>query len=124
LESDFRIVEAPVKPDRTPFAEITIKAEKSDGFARCDRSPYFTQQIEQKLWKYSTSGNVAKRGLLEIISWTLSAVCMGAIIGVLLHLQNRRTPTWPLGITLKAYIIVLPKVASAALLLPVSEAIG
>ncbi|KAL5372495.1 hypothetical protein DPSP01_013457 [Paraphaeosphaeria sporulosa] len=38
--------------------------------------------------------------------------------------QNGRIPKWPLGLTLNAYISVLSKVASAALLLPVSEALG
>ncbi|KAF2690455.1 hypothetical protein K458DRAFT_413232 [Lentithecium fluviatile CBS 122367] len=84
----------------------------------------FAQRIEQKLWKYSASSNVVKRWLLEIISWSLSAICMAGIVGVLIFYKNKRIPNWPLGLTLNAYISVLSKVASAALLLPVSEALG
>jgi hypothetical protein len=84
----------------------------------------FAQRIEQKLWKYSASRNVVKRWLLEIISWTLSACCMAGIVIVLICYKDKRIPKWPLGLTLNAYISVLSKVASAALLLPVSEALG
>jgi hypothetical protein len=100
------------------------KADKSVEPSRSERSPNIAQRIEEKLWKYSASGNVVKRWLLEIISWTLSAASMGAIIGVLCYLQDKATPSWPFGLTLNAYISVLSKVASAALLLPVSEALG
>ncbi|KAF2110762.1 hypothetical protein BDV96DRAFT_500641 [Lophiotrema nucula] len=84
----------------------------------------FAQKIEQKLWKYSASRNVVKRWLIELISWTLSALCMAAIIIVLYIYQRQPLPKWPLGLTLNAFISVLAKVASAALLLPVSEALG
>lgn len=122
------IPEAPFYPDispiRTPAIERMESAEEKKKDESSERSPNIAQRIEQKLWKYSASGNVAKRWLLEIISWTLSALSMGAIIGVLIFLKNKPTPTWPFGLTLNAYISVLSKVASAALLLPVSEALG
>jgi hypothetical protein len=86
--------------------------------------PDIAQRIEKRLWQYTFSGNVLKRWLLEIISWTISAVCMGAIVGVLLYLEGDKLPTLPLGLTLNAYIAVLSKIASAALLLPASEALG
>jgi len=100
------------------------KAELNEGPTKSGRSPNIAQRIEQKLWKYSASGNVAKRWLLEIISWTISALSMSAIVGVLCYLHDKPTPSWPFGLTLNAYISVLSKVASAALLLPVSEALG
>ncbi|KAF2644167.1 hypothetical protein P280DRAFT_546987 [Massarina eburnea CBS 473.64] len=84
----------------------------------------FAQRIEQKLWKYSASGNIVKRWLLEIVSWSLSAACMAGIVIMLFIYKDKRIPDWPLGLTLNAYISVLSKVASAALLLPVSEALG
>ncbi|KAF1970271.1 hypothetical protein BU23DRAFT_474533, partial [Bimuria novae-zelandiae CBS 107.79] len=80
--------------------------------------------IEQKLWKYSASPNVVKRWLMEIISWTFCALSMAGIIIVLYHYQHQPLPRWPLGVTLNAYISVLAKVSGAALLLPVSEALG
>ncbi|KAF2676205.1 hypothetical protein K458DRAFT_424947 [Lentithecium fluviatile CBS 122367] len=122
------IPEAPFHPDisptRTPAIESMEKAEKKVEPEKNGGSPNLAQRIEQKLWKYSASGNVAKRWLLEIVSWTLSAASMGAIIGVLLFLNNKPTPSWPFGLTLNAYISVFSKVSSAALLLPISEALG
>lgn len=45
----------------------------------------------------------------------------GAIIGLLRYLDDQSLNKWPLGLTI---ITVLSKVASAALILPISEAIG
>ncbi|KAF1978754.1 hypothetical protein BU23DRAFT_418875, partial [Bimuria novae-zelandiae CBS 107.79] len=82
------------------------------------------QWIEEKLWNWTDSRNVLKRWMLEIISWALSAACMAGIVIVLARYRDQRIPKWPLGLTLNAYISVLAKVASAALMLPVSEALG
>lgn len=82
------------------------------------------QWIEQKLWRFSSSGNILKRWLLEIISWMISAACMGAIIIVLLKLKDKRIPPWPMGLTINTYVAILSKIAGAALILPVSEALG
>ena len=92
-----------------------------------ERLPNIAERIEQRLWWYSLNGNVIERWLLEIISWTISAVCMGAIVGVLLYLSNEPLSKWQLsriGLTLNAFISVLSNVATAALLLPVAEALG
>lgn len=86
------------------------------------------QRIEEKLWRYTRSGNILKRWLLEILSWLLSAACMFAIIAVLVVLKDEKLTKWSLaektGLTLNAYISVLSKLAGAALILPVSEALG
>ncbi|KAF2661784.1 hypothetical protein K491DRAFT_586681, partial [Lophiostoma macrostomum CBS 122681] len=88
-------------------------------------SPNVAQRIEEKLLEYSHSGNVAKRWLLEITSWTISALCMASIIAVLGVLSHKPVPNnWPMGLTLGAYISTLSRIASAALLLPTSEALG
>jgi hypothetical protein len=88
----------------------------------------FAQRIEERLWRYSASGNILKRWLLEIVSWLFSAVCMAAVIGVLLYLRDRPLSDWQLAkktpLTLNAFISILSKMAGAALLLPVSEALG
>ncbi|KAF2707837.1 hypothetical protein K504DRAFT_470184 [Pleomassaria siparia CBS 279.74] len=91
---------------------------------RNESTQNIAQRIEKRLWQYSSSGNVVKRWLLEIISWIISALCMGTIIGILLYYQNDKLPRIPGGLTLNAIIAVLSKVASAALLLPASEALG
>ncbi|KAL5371752.1 hypothetical protein DPSP01_014032 [Paraphaeosphaeria sporulosa] len=119
---------APFNPDpspiRSPGGERLATAEKGESF-RKSSTPNLAEGIEQKLWTYSASSNVVKRWLLEIISWLLSALCMCAIIVILFFLQNKPVPKhWPLNITLNAYIAILSRVASASLMLPVSEAIG
>jgi hypothetical protein len=96
-----------------------------------------TQRIERKLAQYNASQNVFKRWLFEIFSVTTSACCMGAnnelsmrllltdsvgaIIALLASLRDAPLARWPLGLTI---ITVLSKLASAALILPISEAIG
>lgn len=87
-------------------------------------SPNIAQRIEQRLWRYTSSRSVVKRWLLEIISWSFSALCMGAIVVTLFILKNDRLPKWPQGLTLNAYIAVLSKISGAALILPTSEALG
>jgi hypothetical protein len=85
------------------------------------------QRIEEKLWKYNSSGNVIERWLLEIVSWLISAICMAAIIAVLVVLKDKPAARWPfdkMGVTLNAFVSVLSRVAGAALLLPVAEALG
>lgn len=88
------------------------------------RSSNIAQRIEEGLWRYSLSGNVLKRWLLEIICWLVSAVCMAIIIGFLIYYKNKKIPNWPGSLTLNAFIAVLSKVSGAALILPVSEALG
>lgn len=46
---------------------------------------------------------------------------IGAIIGILFHIDDRSLNKWPSGLTI---ITILSKIASAALILPISEAIG
>ncbi|KAF1936731.1 hypothetical protein EJ02DRAFT_515653 [Clathrospora elynae] len=77
------------------------------------------QRIEQKLSHYNASQNIFKCWLFEIASVKVSTVC--AIIGVLHYLDNQSLNKWPLGLPL---ITVPSKIASAALILPISEAIG
>jgi hypothetical protein len=107
-------------PDMNPVTPGTVEKADEDK----SRSSNFAQRIEQRLWRYSTSKNVLKRWLLEIISWSLSAACMAGIIVVLVVYKDKNIPNWPLGLTLNAYISVLSKISTAALLLPVSEALG
>lgn len=86
-----------------------------------------TERIENRLWQYSIHGNVFKRWLLETISWAISAICMIAIVATLLCLKDRPLNKWPLassGISLNTFVATLSRISSAALLLPVSEALG
>jgi hypothetical protein len=114
------IVNGPLKP---PFIEISPPFNE-----RSDPAPNIAQRIEETLWRYSASGNVLKRWLLELVSWLFSAVCMAAVVGVLVGLQDKPLSKWWLaektGLTLNTYISILSKMAGAALILPVSEALG
>lgn len=109
----------PKPPSIEVFSPINEKADASSNFA---------QRIEETLWRYSASGNIVKRWLLEILSWLFSALCMAAVIGVLIYLKDDRLSKWSLaektGLTLNTYISILSKMAGAALILPVSEALG
>jgi hypothetical protein len=114
------IINGPSKP---PSIQISPPFnEKSDPEAN------IAQRIEETLWRYSASGNILKRWLLEVLSWLFSAICMAAVIGVLIRLKDEPLTKWALaektGLTLNAYISILSKMAGAALILPVSEALG
>jgi hypothetical protein len=80
-----------------------------------------TQRLERKLAEYNASDNVFKRWLFEILCWLVSALCMGVIIGIYARLQDR--PMAHVG-NLLTYANTLGKVASAALIVPTSEALG
>ncbi|KAF2853174.1 hypothetical protein T440DRAFT_552970 [Plenodomus tracheiphilus IPT5] len=114
------ILDGPPKP---PSIEISppINEKEEIGFN-------FAQRIEETLWRYSASGNILKRWLLEVVSWVFSLLCMAAIVGVLIKLKDEPLTKWALaektGLTLNAYISILSKMAGAALILPVSEALG
>jgi hypothetical protein len=81
-----------------------------------------------RLYQYSISGNIVKRWLLEIVSWIFSALCMIAVIVVLIYFKDEPLSKWTLTdtthLTLNAYMSILSKMAGAALILPVSEALG
>ncbi|KZM28524.1 hypothetical protein ST47_g316 [Ascochyta rabiei] len=77
-----------------------------------------TQRIERKLALYNASQNAFKRWVFEIISWFISA---GIIIGILLDSKDKPLSQRPLAMSINN---VLSKIASAALILPISEAIG
>jgi hypothetical protein len=99
---------------------------EKDKAARGEPASNIAQRMEEKLWSYSASGNVFERWLLEIVSWFISAICMVAIIAALVVLQNQPASKWPFhGVfSLNAFVSVLSRVAGAALLLPVAEALG
>lgn len=61
----------------------------------------------------------------ELFSWVISFCCTAAIIVVLLIYNDKKQPQYIIpGITMNAYIAVFAAISKAALILPVSEAIG
>jgi hypothetical protein len=61
----------------------------------------------------------------EIFSWIVSCLCVMGIVGVLWFYDGKKQPEYLLtGVTLNAYVSVFAAVSKAALILPVSEAIG
>lgn len=81
----------------------------------------FTQRIERKLAEYNASGNIFKRWLFELTCWLVSALCMGSIIAAYLKIDGQLMVQFQ---PLLILINVLGKTASAALIVPTSEAIG
>ncbi|CAO2655607.1 Nn.00g044100.m01.CDS01 [Neocucurbitaria sp. VM-36] len=81
----------------------------------------FTQRIERKLAQYNASQNVFKRWLFEMGCWLTSALCMVAII--VIYARIRDQPLLKSGSAL-TWVNVLGKIASAALIVPTSEALG
>ncbi|KAF1952529.1 hypothetical protein CC80DRAFT_495324 [Byssothecium circinans] len=79
------------------------------------------QRIEKRLARLNASDNTAKRWAVELISWMMSAICMGIIIGILICIKDQPLSKWPKGQTV---ITVLAKVSAATLIIPTSEAIG
>ncbi|RII12102.1 hypothetical protein CUC08_Gglean005193 [Alternaria sp. MG1] len=119
LHPGLGIINGPPKP---PSIEVSAPVEDVED------QPNIAERIERRLYQYSISGNVIKRWLLELLSWVFSAFCMASIIGVLIYFKDDPLSKWTLadrtGVTLNAYISVLSKMAGAALILPVSEALG
>ncbi|KAJ6198920.1 hypothetical protein J3E72DRAFT_239356 [Bipolaris maydis] len=99
----------------------TFQASDFQASANKKSSFDFLSRVEQKLAQYNASESILKRWLFEILSVVTSAACMGAIIGILCYIDDRSLNKWPSGLTI---ITVLSKIASAALILPISEAIG
>ncbi|KAF2115457.1 hypothetical protein BDV96DRAFT_492941 [Lophiotrema nucula] len=61
----------------------------------------------------------------ELFSWLVAFMCVAAIVGVLAFYDGKRQPDFIVpGVTLNAYVSVFAAIAKAALILPVSEAIG
>jgi hypothetical protein len=83
----------------------------------------FTQRLERKLAEYNTSQNVFKRWLFEILSWSISALCMAAVVAIYVHLKDEPMSLPKSGILLTT-ANVMGKIASAALIVPTSEALG
>jgi hypothetical protein len=80
-----------------------------------------TQQIERKIAQYNASRKVCKRWLFEIVCWLISAASLGCIVGIFVHISNTRLADQRNLLTLAS---ILGKVASAALIVPTTEALG
>ncbi|KAH9864229.1 hypothetical protein J1614_010163 [Plenodomus biglobosus] len=121
LDHGLGILGGPPKPPSIRVQPPPFENEKAE------TTTNIAQRIEQKLWSWNDSGNIMEQWMLEIISWLISAICMSAIIAVLVVLRDKPTSKWPfdgLGLTLNTFVSVLSRIAGAALLLPVAEALG
>jgi hypothetical protein len=81
----------------------------------------FTQRLERKLAAYNASDNILKRWLLELSSWILSALCMGAIVAIYFRVDGKLMGDHTLALNCAN---ALGKISSAALIVPTSEALG
>jgi hypothetical protein len=98
-----------------PPGSSTTETEKS--------SLDLTQRIERKLAEYNASQNLFKKWLFEILSWFVSACCMAAVVGIYAHLQDEPLSDPKSGLLISS-ANALGKIASAALIVPTSEALG
>jgi len=89
-----------------------------------EQSRDWASRLEKKIWQYNRSSSMGKRWLMEIISWVISAMCMSAIIIVLIYYHDKPLRSWKFLISPNAYISVLSRIATSALLFPVAESLG
>jgi hypothetical protein len=109
-------------PTRVAHPETSHPLPPASGFASHHKSSLdLTQRLERKFAEYNASENAFKRWLFEIISWITSAICMGAIIAIYIWLNDKRMSEAGEFLTLTN---ILGKIASAALIVPTTEAIG
>lgn len=85
------------------------------------RSLDFTQRIEKTLAEYNASNNILKRWLLELLSWTISALCISTIIVIYLRINGSLMSKSEHALNSAN---ILGKIASAMLIVPTSEASG
>jgi len=119
----------PAAPHQLPFynsqpSRIDSTFPNSIGTADEEKGSLdFTQRIERKLAKYNASQSILKRWLFEVLSWCVSAFSMAAVVGIYVHLKDQ-----PISSSRSAVLLtmanVLGKVASAALIVPTTEALG
>ena len=79
------------------------------------------QRLERKLAGYNASQNVFKRWLFELASWLISALCMGTVIGIYITISGQEMTKSEQYLTISN---TLGKIASAALIVPTTEALG
>lgn len=94
---------------------------ETDSLPNTNPSPHFTQRTKHKLAEYNSSENAFKRWLFEILCWFISALTMSVTIIMYAHLNEK--PMAQAG-NLLTYTNALGKIASAALIVPTSEALG
>ncbi|KAE8840212.1 hypothetical protein HRS9122_06817 [Pyrenophora teres f. teres] len=102
----------PIGYDTRPSCDSTPKEKKSLDLV---------QKLERKLADYNASQNVFKRWLFEITSWLVSALCMGAVIVICVRISGKEMVH---SEKLLILVSLLGKIASAALIIPTSEALG
>ncbi|KAE8836661.1 hypothetical protein HRS9139_04759 [Pyrenophora teres f. teres] len=102
----------PIGYDTRPSCDSTSKEKKSLDLV---------QKLERKLAEYNASQNVFKRWLFEITSWLVSALCMGAVIVIYARIGGKEMVH---SEQLLALVSLFGKIASAALIVPTSEALG
>jgi hypothetical protein len=101
------------RPSTLHAATASANPEDQDQRPLLRKSSTFYERVVTDWWWW------------ELLSCVVSIACSAAIVGVLLYYDGKRQPQYLLpGITLNAYIAVFAAIAKAALILPVSEAIG
>lgn len=84
-----------------------------------------TAEPRPRNWFTKLSDLVISWWLWELSSWLLSALCVFSIACILGYYDGHVIPdSWPLGITLNAYISVLSGIVKFTLAVPTDQALG
>ncbi|KAF9741584.1 hypothetical protein PMIN02_004195 [Paraphaeosphaeria minitans] len=107
-------------PKQVSQHEKLARAERGKATQKA-LSPKPAKCMKRKAWR----SDAMRLWRFEMMCWLLGASCMCAIVAVLCVYQDQKLPKhWAMNITLNAYISILSRAASAALMLPISEGIG
>lgn len=111
----------PQRPSSLPYEHTRNHHKSYDTDTIGKSSLDLTQRLEKKLAEYNASNSILKRWLLEIVSWATSALCMGTVVGIYLRIDEDLMVENSFTLNIAN---ILGKIASAALIIPTSEALG
>jgi hypothetical protein len=128
------------RAEALPIVDVESGDEKSGesfskGLVRRFTQPFLSTRSQQDGDLHASGAwpNAASRishlvvdwWLWELLSWSMSALCILGIAVLLAYWNERAVPDhWPSGITLNAYIAVLSGIAKYALAVPVEASIS
>jgi hypothetical protein len=122
MAGSFPPIFRPQKPSSRPDEYPDCGSINSCGMIETGKpSLDITQRLERRLAEFNTSSNLFKRWLLEIVSCLVSATCLGVVIIIYAYYKDKPMVTFG---NLSTLTNVLGKVATAALIIPTTEALG
>ena len=99
----------------TPVDNSVIDLENADHDAEASRGLRKPDSLSRYVW-----GNWG----LKLLSWSTSAICMALILALLLYLNKKPYSSWKLKLSPNTYLAIISRIATPAVIYPVSECIG